>query len=231
LPTAIFDIGSTLIEGPSSGPAARIAAALSLSREARQSVQDVLVTSPAGNAEELADAIAARLEVPAAAIGTAVRDVWTAQLQEAYMLPGAKDAIDRLRVEGIRRAYLSNIWPPFYAAFERAFPEEAAGETFLSFREGRMKPDREFFLMALRKLAIPPESAVLIGDTYGNDIAPALALGCHAIWILHRPSKEISDILAVLNGNCPAPDFTLGMIGELRPEHVRRAVAKRRVAR
>jgi FMN phosphatase YigB (HAD superfamily) len=123
-------------------------------------------------------------------------------------------------VAGIRRAYLSNIWPPFYEHFRKIFLTEARESQFLSFRFGLSKPSKEFFRTALMGLKADPADVVMIGDTYKNDIRPAIELGMKTIWVLHRPEKETAALVDVLNGTAPRPDLTLNSIGELQPEHI-----------
>ena len=81
-----------------------------------------------------------------------------------------------------------------------------------------MKPDKEFFLRALRTLDTPPENVVMIGDTYRNDIRPAIELGMRTIWVLHRPDKERDALVDVLNGTAPPPHRTIRSIADLKPE-------------
>jgi HAD superfamily hydrolase (TIGR01509 family) len=212
----LFDIGSTLIDGPSAGPARRLAEALGVGREKVAELERLLFRTPVRDADELGHAVSVRLGVDRALAVDAARSLWEAQLREAFVLPGAREAIAGLRAAGIARAYLSNIWPPFYAHFEREFPEEAAQcPQFLSFRTGLMKPDAEFFRLALGALEVEPAAALMVGDTYDNDILPAIELGMRTVWLLHRPAKEKEALVRVLNGSAPRPDFTLGAIGEL----------------
>jgi FMN phosphatase YigB (HAD superfamily) len=65
----------------------------------------------------------------------------------------------------------------------------------------------------------------MVGDTYKNDIAPALALGMKTVWVLHRPHKETRDLVRVLNHAAPAPDLTLESIGDLDPARLQRLLA------
>jgi len=58
---------------------------------------------------------------------------------------------------------------------------------------------------------------VMVGDTYRNDIRPAIDLGMRTVWVLHRPEKEKADLIAVLNGTSPPPDLTLPSIADLKP--------------
>jgi HAD superfamily hydrolase (TIGR01549 family) len=153
-------------------------------------------------------------------VSEACSELWNAQLTEAYVLPGALEAIARLDAAGVPRAYLSNIWPPFYEHFRRSFPTEATAPQFLSFRCGLSKPDKEFFRETLRSLNADPRDVVMIGDTYKNDILPAIELGMRTVWLLHRPEKEREALVAVMNGAAPRPDRTLGSIAELEPDQL-----------
>jgi HAD superfamily hydrolase (TIGR01509 family) len=213
----LFDIGSTLIDGPRYGPSRRLAEMLGLGREAIPALDQLLFATPSRDAGEIAAGIAGRFPVEPARAAEACAALWNAQIEEAYVIPGALELIAALREAGIRRAYLSNIWPPFYSFFARTFAAEADAPQFLSFRAGVMKPDREFYLHALRGLDAAPEEVVMVGDTYTNDILPAIELGMRTVWLLHRPDKETASLVRVLNGETPAPDLTLASIGELQP--------------
>jgi HAD superfamily hydrolase (TIGR01509 family) len=213
-----FDIGSTLIDGPPLGPARRLSDTLGLGPEAAPELERILFRSPASDPEQLANTIVNRLRIDYDRAFEACRALWNAQLDEAYVLPGAREAIASLRAAGIPRAYLSNIWPPFYAHFQEEFAEEAERQPqFLSFETGLMKPDPAFFQLALRAVETRAEDAVMVGDTYKNDIRPAIELGMRTVWVLHRPEKEKADLIAVLNGEAPPPDLTLTSIAELDP--------------
>jgi len=213
-----FDIGSTLIDGPPFGPARRLSETLGLGPEAVAEMERLLFRSPARDPEELANTVVNRLRVDFDRAFEACSALWNAQLQEAYVLPGAREAIAKLKAAGIPRAYLSNIWRPFYEHFKQEFAEEAGGQPqFLSFQTGLMKPDPAFFQLALRALEARAEDAVMVGDTYRNDIRPAIELGMRTVWVLHRPEKEKADLIAVMNGELPPPDLTLASIAELEP--------------
>lgn len=213
-----FDIGSTLIDGPPLGPARRLSDTLGLGSQAVAELERILFRSPASNPEELANTIVNRLRVDYDRALEACTALWNAQLEEAYVLPGAREVIQKLRSAGIPRAYLSNIWPPFYEHFRQEFAEETERQPqFLSFETGLMKPDPAFFQHALRALELRAEDAVMVGDTYKNDIRPAIELGMRTVWVLHRPEKEKADLVAVMNGDAPPPDLTISSIAELEP--------------
>ncbi len=217
---ALFDIGSTLIEGPPYGPARRLSEMLGLGKPAVAELERLLFRTPSESPQHLAEHIAEGVGVEFSLAVQACSKLWNAQLEEAYVLPGALGAVARLRTAGIPRAYLSNIWPPFYEHFRSKFESEASEPQFLSFQVGLSKPDKAFFHAALQRLNVAPQEIVMIGDTYKNDIRPAIELGMKTIWVLHRPEKERACLTEVLNGTAPRPDLTLNSISELQPEHI-----------
>jgi HAD superfamily hydrolase (TIGR01509 family) len=191
---------------------------LGLDKSTTPELERLLFRTPSESPEHLAQHIAEALEIDRAAAAIECSRLWNAQLAEAYVLPGALEAVASLKAAGIPRAYLSNIWPPFYEHFRRMFPCESDAPQFLSFRLGLAKPNKEFFREALRALDVAPESVVMIGDTYQNDILPAIELGMRTIWALHRPEKEREALANVLNGLAPKPNRTLRSIAELKPD-------------
>ncbi len=207
-----------MIDGPPFGPARRLSETLGLGPEAVKELERILFRSPASDPEQLANTVVNRLRVDYDKALEACTTLWNAQLEEAYVLPGARELIEGLRSAGIPRAYLSNIWPPFYEHFKQEFAEEAERQPqFLSFVTGLMKPDPAFFQYALRAVEARAEEAIMVGDTYQNDIRPAIELGMRTVWVLHRPEKEKADLIAVMNGDAPPPDLTLASIADLKP--------------
>jgi HAD superfamily hydrolase (TIGR01549 family) len=209
---ALFDIGSTLIDGPPYGPTRRLLEMLGLETSEGPRMDRLLFCSSSKTPTDLARSVEEEFGVRAVAACT---ELWNAQLDEAYVLPGAREAIECLRAARVPRAYLSNIWPPFYERFRREFVGESDQRQFLSFQTGLMKPDPAFFHRAIKELDSPAGEMVMIGDTYKNDILPAIQLGMKTIWVLHRPDKERSALVEVVNGVAPRPSVTLGSIGEL----------------
>ncbi len=73
---------------------------------------------------------------------------------------------------------------------------------------GANKGDGEYFRRALRAVTLSPEQAVVLGDSPGNDIAPAKELGILTIWINRKgipfpledakPDHEVSTLLEAL---------------------------------
>ncbi len=72
------------------------------------------------------------------------------------------------------------------------------GAIVVSGEVGYGKPRPEPFLAALDRLAVPPEAAIMVGDSLMRDVAGAHAAGMRAVWV-NRTGK------ARVHG--PAPDY------------------------
>ena len=64
---------------------------------------------------------------------------------------------------------------------------------------GRIKPNREFFEMAIKKVLLdnPKESRkdiVFIGDTYGTDVVGANNAGIDVIWLNHKKESNADNL-------------------------------------
>lgn len=101
---------------------------------------------------------------------------------EAWRLrPGARQALDRLRLAGLRLAIVSN--------FDRRLRPLLAGLDVVGYFElvvlpsdcGAAKPAPAIFQHALAALALPPDACVFVGDDTRRDIAAARDVGMHAI--------------------------------------------------
>lgn len=58
---------------------------------------------------------------------------------------------------------------------------------------GVRKPDSEIFRLALQELSIPASEAMIVGDSYKNDMIPARQLGCTAVWLKGIGWKQESE--------------------------------------
>lgn len=55
---------------------------------------------------------------------------------------------------------------------------------------GVRKPDPRIFRLGVDALGVKPEEALVVGDSFGKDIEPALSLGCQAVWIKGKTWTE-----------------------------------------
>ena len=98
--------------------------------------------------------------------------------------PGAIETLVALRARGIRTALLTNGG----AKSQRASVERHGLASYFDciVIEGEFgvgKPDERVFRHALRALACEAEVSWMVGDSLEADIAPAIALGMHAVWV------------------------------------------------
>ena len=121
------------------------------------------------------------------------------------MLPGALEAVAKLKPQAFPGRISPTSGRPFYEHFRTILRTEAANQPqFLSFQLGLSKPDKEFFHVALQRWK-SARGVVMIGDTYKNDIRPAIELGMKTIWVLHRPEKEKRRVCRRPERQSPAP--------------------------
>ncbi|MBF0421244.1 MAG: HAD family hydrolase [Magnetococcales bacterium] len=203
-----FDIGFTLLGGPSQGPAARLLSQLGLPTNAKTWLNHLLFATPLHHPEELADHVRRSYGLPVSQTISLIEELWDNQAGESFALPGAREALEQLQQAQIPFAFISNIWAPFLRGFMHNFPLDFEEyPIFASFQQGCLKPDPELYRIALQRTGYSPAQAVMIGDTYETDIAPALNLGMKTVWLLHRPDKERADLVRVMNRSQPAPQW------------------------
>jgi HAD superfamily hydrolase (TIGR01509 family) len=194
-PLVMLDIGSTLVRGPDRGPAKRIAAAVGMTRDERRALHRALMTRPFESPASVSAFARSELARSGPDVEAAIEDVWAAQEHDAEPIDGALEALSDLRTHGVRLALVSNIWQPFLTSVWRHFgtffdahvPEELQ---LFSFRLGVAKPDPEIFERALGAAGVAARDAVMVGDSYDDDIDPAASLGIGTVWVLDSPRKD-----------------------------------------
>jgi putative hydrolase of the HAD superfamily len=98
--------------------------------------------------------------------------------------PGAIETLRRLRSQGTRTALLTN-----GGAIQQRERIARFGLTSLfdciviEGEFGAGKPDERVFRHAMQSLSCTADATWMIGDNLEADIAPALALGMHAVWV------------------------------------------------
>lgn len=101
--------------------------------------------------------------------------------------PDTVEVLRSLETAGLRTAIVSNIAFDVRPAFRAAGAD--AGEFVLSFEVGVVKPDPRIFQIALERLGVAAEDAVMVGDSEENDGA-ARAVGCDFILVDPLPVAQ-----------------------------------------
>lgn len=123
--------------------------------------------------------------------------------------PGAMETIAAFHQRGVRLALLTN----GEAENQRGSVEKLRLESYFDciVIEGEFgvgKPDERVFRHALESTGSTPETAWMVGDNLDADIAPAVELGLHAVWV-----DEAGDGLPA---DAPTrPDRIIRLISEL----------------
>jgi putative hydrolase of the HAD superfamily len=108
-------------------------------------------------------------------------------------IPGAEAALDR-RAERYRLAIVTNGIPDVQREkLIRGGLLERFEVVVISGEVGRGKPHRSVYDETLRRLGLPAEACVMVGDNFAKDVAGAQALGIRGVWIANgRPSPDPS---------------------------------------
>ena len=106
--------------------------------------------------------------------------------------------ISQLIIESLEQSYLLGLVSNYYGNVEAVLKELSLKKNFTSIVDstviGIRKPDEKIFEVALNELDVNPTEAIVIGDSYSNDIAPAKLLGCDTIWINNKGWKNPDEI-------------------------------------
>ena len=100
-----------------------------------------------------------------------VRNVW------CRVGDGVKEAVTRLRAGGFRLAVVSNSEGTVEAMLEEVGLRSSFETVVDSWNVGVAKPDPAIFEIALRRLGLGPDEAVMVGDSPRMDVAGARAAG------------------------------------------------------
>lgn len=97
-------------------------------------------------------------------------DAWTVR-------PGYRELLDRAPAVGIVSNFDTRLRPLLEGLALRFDVLACSGEL------GVEKPDPRIFEHALRELGVPPQGALMVGDSPAHDVEAALALGCDAVLV------------------------------------------------
>jgi putative hydrolase of the HAD superfamily len=108
-------------------------------------------------------------------------------------IPGAKAALDRL-AERFRLAIVTNgIIDVQREKLVRTGLLERFEAVVISGELGCGKPDRRVYDETLRRMGLPADACVMVGDNFAKDVAGAQEIGIRGVWIADgRPSPDPS---------------------------------------
>lgn len=99
-------------------------------------------------------------------------------------------------LEALQKEYKMVIVSNFYGNLKTVVEDYGISQYFSDVIEsavvGVRKPDPEIFRLGVKSMGLQPEEVLVVGDSYGKDIAPAASIGCKTVWIKGKgwDSKE-----------------------------------------
>ncbi len=107
-----------------------------------------------------------------------------------HVYEDARMTLDAFQAKGLRLGVLSNWDQRLPALLERLDLRQYFEELVVSCFEGREKPDRRLYEIAIERVQLAPEEILYVGDREDLDLDPARALGIHAYVIDRRQRLE-----------------------------------------
>lgn len=215
-----FDIGHTLVTGAAQSPRRLLGARLNLSEKRTNRAGKLIMTHPASNPGQLADALSeVLLDFDPADIREIVTELWQDQIACVREIPGVTETLTQLKEHGFRLGLISNIWHPFFEGFAQncAHLLPLIDFRILSYQHGIKKPAPEFYRQGPELADVPPGRCWMVGDSYELDMAPAAAVGYRTLWILCRPERERPLLVRLLRGEKDLPDCVVESISDVAP--------------
>ena len=202
----LFDIGETLITGPAGNPVDQLVEVLGLDRERYKGmVKHTLFCQTISSTEELINAFSPYVKTEDQQ-QRLIAKIWDNQRNLATKLPDVGLMLNRMKEDGYEIGFMSNICTPYYKRFLDLYPDEGRnGHTFLSCEMGFLKPDKRFFEAVLSRLERPAHEVVLIGDSYKNDMLPAILEGIKTHWFIRDPAKAAETLVHIAENRLPKP--------------------------
>lgn len=132
-----------------------------------------------------------------------VGTIWSILGPAAFSIyPETGRVLSRLRGSGYRTAVVSN-WHCGLGSFCAELGVGALVDDVVASAEvGAAKPDARIFLEAARRLGLPPERMLHVGDTPDEDVAGARAAGLRALLLVRKdqPASEHGATIRDLDG-------------------------------
>jgi HAD superfamily hydrolase (TIGR01549 family) len=226
-PFVFFDIGSTLMDGPPVSPKSRFIRELGLSPDSGELVENILFTEDITTPEALTERMHEAFPGLPENAEEIIKNIWNAQIEEGWEVEGSRDVISLFESNGWRIGLISNIWHPYYECFKRLYSDilDRFETITLSYKSGCRKPGQDIYKSALESIKIkntdasdsetPVSKVAMVGDSYTQDILPALQMGLKTVWFLREHEREADNLRQIILGQAPLPTLAVSDLTEL----------------
>src|SRR3990172_3811907 len=146
LKNVFFDIGSTLVAGPQLSPHKEIAKIVNNPSFTADKVGKIIMQEDFQYPEDLCQRLKILWEGLSSSFEEKIIDLWYRQHEDAVEIEGATETIAYLKKRGYKIGIISNIWTPYFKAFQKACPGivPLCNSYTLSCWEGMKKPEHGF---------------------------------------------------------------------------------------
>jgi HAD superfamily hydrolase (TIGR01549 family) len=127
------------------------------------------------------------------------------ELASIHLYSEVIGVLEGLRASGVKIGIVSNLAAPYAGPLLRLLPFVPDACAW-SFEVGWLKPDPRIFSWVCERLDVAPSGALMVGDTFADDYAGALASGLHA---MHLDRRE--------TGSCPKVAATIHTLEAILP--------------
>jgi len=133
---------------------------------------------------------------------------WKPYVQDAYPRKGAGELLKYLKMMGFKTGIVANIWSGgMNPVLERLGIDRFLDTAVASIDVGFQKPDPRIFNLALERLRLTSEQAIMVGDNPRTDIQAADDLGIVTIRLMRGPNRTKLDLVD--------PDFKIRNLSTL----------------
>ncbi|MET5019743.1 HAD family hydrolase, partial [Burkholderia pseudomallei] len=171
-----------------------------LARISRDRRQRELVMTRALSLQEAGQALGSR-RIDMAALDADL----AAELASIQLFPDVIGTLQEARARGLKVGIASNLAAPYAEPLLRLLPFEPDACAW-SFEVGYLKPDPRIFAWVCEQLNVAACEALMVGDTYVDDYAGALASGLNAVHLDRRG-----------NGGYPKAAVTIRTLRDILP--------------
>jgi len=130
-----------------------------------------------------------------------VKKIVNAGKMEIKEYPDTFKCLENLRKAGYKIGVISNTWQfSVDAVMSKTKIPDYIDEFVYSFDVGCIKPSLDIYKAALNKFGVKPSDAVMVGDSYMEDVKGAQDAGLKSYWLRRKSSKKDDDIYLEGNG-------------------------------
>lgn len=120
---------------------------------------------------------------------------WTAVLDAMQRRDGVLELLTRLQQAGIPVGICTNMMADIQMRkLCRLGLAEVCGTLITSEEAGLDKPQAPIFHLAVKRLGVPAQDTLMVGDSFNHDVRGALAAGLQALWLnVHAQPAPVLD--------------------------------------